>query len=71
MSAAWQVPYNRMALHPIPRVIDNSDELAVLTYAIRYQHHPIRYRDMPAGPGTFAPYGNTNFQMPGTPAPIS
>ena len=59
---AWQVPYKRMALHPIPRVVDNTDQMAIEQRAINYSHHPIRYADMPGGPGTFAPYGNTNFK---------
>lgn len=60
--ARWQVPFKRRALRPIPRVVDNTDELAIEQHAIDYSHHPIRSSDMPGGPGTFSPYGNTNYQ---------
>lgn len=57
----WQtVP--RRALQPIPRVVDNTTMLAIKQHAITMAHVPIRTSDMPGGPGTFAPYGNTNFR---------
>lgn len=59
--AKWQRP-NRKALQPIPRVVDNTDAMAIKQAAIDNAHKPIRSSDMPAGPGTFAPYGNTNFK---------
>jgi hypothetical protein len=52
----------RRALRPIPRVVDNTDELAIEQHAIDVSHHPVRQSDMPGGPGTFSPYGNTNFK---------
>ena len=55
-------PYKRMALHPIPRVVDNTDAMAIEQLAINISHTPIRRADMPCGPGTFSPYGNTNFR---------
>ena len=54
--------YGRKALHPIPRVVDNTDLMAIEQHAINVSHKPVRRRDMPGGPGTFAPYGNTNFK---------
>jgi hypothetical protein len=59
---AWQVPFKRKALRAIPRVVDNTDMLAIEQHAIDVSHHPIRVADMPGGPGTFSPYGNTNFR---------
>jgi hypothetical protein len=59
--AKWQtVP--RKALQPIPRVVDNTDMLAIKQYILDKSHHPVRPGDMPGGPGTFSPYGNTNFK---------
>lgn len=52
----------RRALRPIPRVVDNTDAMAIEQHAIDLSHHPIRNSDMPSGPGSFSPYGNTNFQ---------
>ncbi|QHB37412.1 hypothetical protein SEA_AIKOY__4 [Mycobacterium phage Aikoy] len=52
----------RRALHPIPRVVDNTEALAIRQHAIDESHHPIRHSDMPGGPGTFSPYGNSNFR---------
>lgn len=52
----------RTALQPIPRVVDNTAALAIKQHAIDLSHVPIRTSDMPGGPGTFAPYGNTNFR---------
>lgn len=60
--AQWQVPFKRKALRPIPRVVDNTDLMAIEQHAIDVSHRPIRSTDMPGGPGTFSPYGNTNFQ---------
>lgn len=62
--AKWQTP-KRAALQPIPRVVDNTDELAIKQYIITNSHRPKKPADQPGGPGTFAPYGNTNFGMPG------
>lgn len=58
--AKWQTT-KRKALQPIPRVVDNTDAMAIKQFAIDSSHKPIRSADMPGGPGTFAPYGNTNF----------
>lgn len=57
----WQT-LARKALHPIPRVVDNTEAMAIKQFAIDSSHRPIRTQDMPAGPGTFSPYGNTNFR---------
>lgn len=59
--AKWQrLP--RKALHPIPRVVDNTEAMAIKQLVLDNAHHPIRTQDMPGGPGTFSPYGNTNFR---------
>lgn len=59
---SWQT-LPRKALHPIPRVVDNTDALAVKQFIINLTHTSlVRSSDMPGGPGTFAPYGNTNFR---------
>lgn len=56
----WQtVP--RRALQPIPRVVDNTDMIAIHQLALNRTQVFVRTSDMPGGPGTFAPYGNTNF----------
>lgn len=58
---SWQtVP--RRALQPIPRVVDNTDALAIRQWIITSSHHPVRHSDMPSGAGTFSPYGNSNFR---------
>lgn len=59
--AKWQT-LRRRALQPIPRVVDNTAALAIKQRALDESHRPIRTSDMPGGPGTFAPYGNTNFR---------
>lgn len=58
--ASWQTVGNR-ALQPIPRVVDNTAELAIRQWLITMSHVPVRTSDMPGGPGTFSPYGNINF----------
>ena len=58
---SWQtVP--RRALQPIPRVVDNTDALAIRQWIITSSHKPVRQSDMPSGPGTFSPYGNSGFR---------
>ena len=58
---SWQtVP--RRALQPIPRVVDNTDALAIRQWIITSSHKPVRQSDMPGGPGTFSPYGNSGFR---------
>jgi hypothetical protein len=59
--AAWQT-LKRRALQPIPRVVDNTDAMAIKQLAINLTHVPVVKQDSPGGPGTFAPYGNTNFR---------
>ena len=59
--AKWQTA-KRKALQPIPRVVDNTDAMAIEQAALDNSHHPVKNSDMPGGPGTFAPYGNTNFR---------
>jgi hypothetical protein len=58
---AWQT-LPRRALQPIPRVVDNTDLLAIQQWVITSTKVPVRQSDMPGGPGTFSPYGNTNFR---------
>lgn len=59
--AKWQtVP--RRALVPIPRVVDNTDAMAIRQYAITMSKVPVRTSDMPNGAGTFSPYSNVNFR---------
>lgn len=58
----WSVPFMRRALRPIPRVVDNTEEMAILQHAIDLSHHPLRPQDQPGGRGSFSPYGNTNFK---------
>lgn len=52
----------RRALQPIPRVVDNTDAIAIKQHAIDLTKVPVVPADSPGGPGTFAPYGNTNFR---------
>ena len=59
--AAFQTK-SRRALNPIPRVVDNTAARQIRQYVLDMSHHPIRSSDMPGGPGTFSPYGNTNFR---------
>lgn len=59
--AKWQSKKSR-ALQPIPRVVDNTDAMAIKQAAIDNAHHPVRTSDMPSGPGSFSPYGNTGFR---------
>ena len=59
--AKWQtIP--RKALQPIPRVVDNTDAMAIQQWAITMAHVPVRTGDMPSGPGSFSPYSNANFR---------
>lgn len=58
---AWQT-IKRKALRPIPRVVDNTEAMAIKQANIDRARHPIRKSDMPGGPGTFSPYSNVNFK---------
>lgn len=58
---------NHRALQPIPHVQDNTARMQIRQYVIDQSHHPKRTSDQPSGPGSFAPRGNTNFGIPGTP----
>lgn len=58
----WRVPFKRRALRPIPRVVDNTDAMAIKQHNIDAAHVPIKRSDMPGGPGTFAPRSNVNFK---------
>lgn len=60
--AKWHVPFKRKALRPIPRVVDNTDAMAIEQHNIDESHKPICRKDMPGGPGTFSPYSNVNFK---------
>lgn len=59
--AKWQSKKSK-ALQPIPRVVDNTDANAIKQWSIDDSHHPVRTSDMPSGPGSFSPYGNSNFR---------
>lgn len=59
--AKWQTT-PRKALQPIPRVVDNTDLIGIRQWILQASRVPIRSQDMPGGPGTFSPYGNTNFR---------
>lgn len=59
--AKWQT-IKRKALRPIPRVVDNTEAMAIKQHNIDNARHPIRKKDSPGGPGTFAPYSNVNFK---------
>ena len=58
----WSVPFRRSALKPIPRVVDNTEEMAIRQHIIDEQHRPLRPQNQPGGPGTFSPRDNTNFK---------
>ena len=58
--AKWQQP-NRKALQPIPRVVDNTDAMAIKQLALVKAVRIKVPSDMPSGAGSFSPYGNTNF----------
>lgn len=60
--ARWHVPFKRKALRAIPRVVDNTEAMAIKQANIDKSHHPIRRKDMPGGPGTFSPRSNVNFK---------
>jgi hypothetical protein len=57
-SRKWQNPFRRKALRPIPRVVDNTDLLAIKQHAIDESHHPVRKG---AKRGTFSPTSNKKF----------
>lgn len=59
--ARWQTVARR-ALQPIPRVVDNTAAIAIKQLQLNRTQVLVRTSDMPGGPGTFAPYGNTNFR---------
>jgi hypothetical protein len=59
--ASWQT-LPRRGLQPIPRVVDNTDALAINQWLITMTKVPVVTQDSPGGPGTFAPYGNNNFR---------
>lgn len=54
--------HNRKALRPIPRVVDNTEAMAIEQSNEDISHVPIRRADMPGGRGTFAPKTNKNFK---------
>ena len=60
--ARWSVPFKRKALRPIPRVVDNTEAMQIKQHNIDKARTPIRRKDMPGGPGTFAPRTNKNFK---------
>jgi hypothetical protein len=60
--ARWQVPFKRKALRAIPRVVDNTEAMAIKQSNLNESHKPIRRSDMPGGQGTFSPYSNQNFK---------
>lgn len=60
--ARWQVPFKRKALRAIPRVVDNTDAMAIKQHNIDNSHRPLRKKDQPGGKGTFSPRTNQNFK---------
>jgi len=60
--AKWSVPFRRKALRPIPRVVDNTEEMAIRQHIIDEQHRPLTPKNQPGGRGTFAPRGNDNYK---------
>lgn len=60
--ASWQVPLKRKALRQIPRVVDNTDAMAIKQHNIDKARKPLRRQDQPGGPGTFAPRTDENFR---------
>lgn len=59
--AKWQNRI-RKALRPIPRVVDNTDAMAIKQHAIDESHRPLWRKDQPGGPGTFSPRTNQNYK---------
>jgi hypothetical protein len=57
-SRKWQNPFRRKALRPIPRVVDNTDLLAIKQHAINESHHPVRKG---AKRGVFNPTSNKKY----------
>lgn len=57
-SRSWQNPFRRKALRPIPRVVDNTDMLAIKQHAEDESHHPIVKG---ARRGVFSPKSNKKF----------
>lgn len=58
----WQVPFRRKALRAIPRVVDNTDAMAIKQHNIDEARKPLRRADQPGGRGTFSPRSNKNFK---------
>lgn len=59
--AKWQT-IRRSALRNIPRVVDNTDAMAIEQHNINAAITPRRRSIQPGGPGTFSPYSNQNFK---------
>lgn len=60
--AKWNTSLKRKALRAIPRVVDNSEAMAIKQSNIDQARKPLRKSDQPGGPGTFSPYSNANFK---------
>jgi hypothetical protein len=50
------------ALRPIPRVVDNTEAMAIKQSNLDESHKPLRRADQPGGRGTFSPKTNKNFK---------
>lgn len=59
--AKWQT-IKRSALRAIPRVVDNTEAMAIKQHNIDAAITPRRKSIQPGGPGTFSPYSNQNFK---------
>lgn len=59
-SRSWQNPFRRKALRPIPRVVDNTEMLAIKQHAIDEVDMHVKVKG--AKRGTFSPKSNKNFK---------
>lgn len=56
------IKYKSKALRPIPRVVDNTEAMAIEQSNDDMSHVPLRRSDSPGGRGTFSPKSNVNFK---------
>lgn len=56
---SWQNPFGRKALRPIPRVVDNTELLAIKQHAIDEQDMHVKVKG--ARRGIFSPKSNKKF----------
>jgi len=60
--ARFKINYKSKALRKIPRVVDNTEAMAIEQSNEDMSHVPLRRSDSPGGKGTFAPRSNVNFK---------